>query len=86
MALGSWKGPSFSKARVDSAESGNQEEASLFWTSASLAAKPAAPTASSSHTTRTTHLVTRPVKVPAISRLMAVIRADPGDVPHPELP
>ena len=65
MALGSWNGSSFSKARVDSADSGSHEEASLFCTSASLAAKLAAPAATSSHTTRTIHLVTRPVSVPA---------------------
>ena len=49
MALGSWNGASRSRARVDSADSGSHEEASLFWTSASLAANPADPAITSSH-------------------------------------
>ena len=47
---------------------GSQDDASLFWTSVSLDAKaPATPTARSQRTS-TTHLVTRPVSLPAICR------------------
>ena len=39
MRFGSWKGSSFSSALVDSALAGSQDDASLFWTSASFWAK-----------------------------------------------
>ena len=66
MAFGFWKGFSLSSARVDSALAGSQEDASLFWTSVSLAANPPATTRITSQTARTIHLVTRPVSLPAI--------------------
>ena len=65
IALGSMKGSSFANARVDSADSGSHEDASLFCTSASLEAKNPEPMAVKIQTARTTHLVTRPVSVPA---------------------
>ena len=66
MALGSWNGSIFSRARVDSALPGSHEEASLFWTSVSLPAKlPRTPTAMIQKAS-TIHLVTGPVSLPAI--------------------
>ena len=51
---------------MDSALAGSQDEASLFWTSVSLAAKLPATTKTTSQTASTIHLVTRPVSLPAI--------------------
>src|SRR3954447_4173871 len=68
MESGSWNGASFSKARVDSAVAGSQDEASLFWTSVSFEAKaPATPTVRIQKAS-TTHFVTRPVSFPATCR------------------
>ena len=66
MELGSWKGSSFSSAFVDSALAGNQEDASLLTTSVSLAANVLDTTTITSQKARTNHLVTRPVRRPAI--------------------
>ena len=46
---------------MDSALAGSQDEASLFWTSVSLAANPEATTKMTTQATRTIHLVTGPV-------------------------
>ncbi len=66
MALGSWNGSSFSSARVDSALDGSQDEASLFWTSASLEPKEPRPATAINQKPSTIHLVTGPVSLPAI--------------------
>src|SRR5438094_6730510 len=70
MSLGSWKGVSFSRALVDSALPGSQEDASLFWTSVSLPANPPSTPTATSQNSRTNHLVTLPVSLPAICRCM----------------
>ncbi len=51
---------------MDSALAGSHEEASLFWTSVSLAANPEATTKMATQAARTIHLVTLPVSLPAI--------------------
>ena len=51
---------------MDSALAGSHDEASLFWTSVSLDAKPEATTKMTIQAARTIHLVTRPVSWPAI--------------------
>ncbi len=66
MSSGSTVAESSSATLVDSAESGNQDDASLFWTSTSLALSPIEPAKMISQATRTNHLVTRPVRRPAI--------------------
>ena len=66
MSLGLTVSESWSTTLVDSADPGSHEDASLFWTSMSLALSPPRPKASPSQTTRTIHLVTRPVSLPAI--------------------
>ena len=66
MSLGSTVSESSSRTLVDSADPGSHEDASLFWTSASLAEKPAMMTVMPRTTARTTHLLVRPVSDPAI--------------------
>ncbi len=66
MSLGSTVPVSSSTTLVDSADSGSQDDASLFWTSISLALNPLMMTMSTIAATRTIHLVTRPVSFPAI--------------------
>ena len=66
MLLGSTVSESSSDTSVDSALSGSQVDASLFWTSASLAERLPAPTKITIHATSTIHLVTGPVSLPAI--------------------
>ena len=66
MSLGSTVVDSSSRTLVDSALAGSQDEASLFWTSVSLAANPEATTKMTIQAARTIHLVTRPVSRPAI--------------------
>ena len=66
MSLGSTVSESSSRTSVDSADSGSQDEASLFWTSISF--ELSAPTVASrtNQTPRTIHLVMRPVSLPAM--------------------
>jgi hypothetical protein len=45
---------------------GSHDDASLFWTSMSLPAKPVEATSTTTQKASTTHLVTRPVSAPAI--------------------
>jgi hypothetical protein len=66
MVLGSWKAPSFSRAAVDSALLGSQDDASLFWTSVSFWAKPPRPATRMIQNAATIHFVMGPVSVPAI--------------------
>ena len=66
MSLGSTVEESSSSTLVDSADSGSHEEASLFWTSTSLVEKAPITAKRTSAPTSTTHLVTRPVRAPAI--------------------
>ncbi len=67
ISFGSMMARASSSTFVDSAEQGSQEDASLFWTSVSFWAK-WLPTmkARIQNATRTIHLVTRPVSLPAI--------------------
>ena len=51
---------------VDSAVAGSHEEASLFWTSASLEENEPSPATAINQKPRTSHLVTGPVSLPAI--------------------
>ncbi len=82
MSLGSTDCESSSSTLVDSADPGSQDEASLFWTSASLAEKPAMITVMPSTAASTIHLVTRPVSEPAICRCMPPSRAAATDIAH----
>ncbi len=66
MSLGSTVLESSSRTFVDSALPGSQEDASLFWTSVSLAENPPMITTTTSQAARTNHLVTLPVSLPAI--------------------
>src|SRR4051812_10726275 len=70
MSFSSENGASSASAFVDSAVSGSQDEASLFWTSVSFAAKPDATATISSQATRTSHFVRGPVSFPATARCM----------------
>ena len=73
MSLGSTVSESSSSTFVDSADSGSQEEASLFWTSSSLLENMAMIAVMDSTAMRTIHLVTRPVRAPAICRCMSPV-------------
>ena len=66
MSLGFTAVESSSRTSVDSALAGSQDEASLFWTSVSLAANPLATTKTTIQAAKTIHLVTLPVSLPAI--------------------
>jgi hypothetical protein len=55
MSLGSTESDSSSRTLVDSAEAGSQEDASLFWTSTSLALRGARARAAKMTTTATIH-------------------------------
>src|SRR3954451_11565197 len=66
MSLGSWNGLSSSSALVDSALPGSQDDASLSWTSVSFWANPPEMPRITTQATRTIHLVTREVSLPAI--------------------
>ena len=66
MLLGSTVSESSSETLVDSADSGSQVDASLFWTSASLDDRLPAPMTMTIQAARTIHLVTGPVSLPAI--------------------
>src|SRR3954451_23941547 len=70
MSLGSTVPVSSSTTLVDSAEPGSQEDASLFWTSTSLLFSGAMMPTRTKAPTRTIHLVTGPVSLPAICRCM----------------
>src|SRR5688500_12225093 len=79
MSLGSTVPESSSSTWVDSAESGSQLEASLFWTSTSVAENVDITPAISSVVTTTIHLVTGPVNLPAICRCMGGTPSQGGD-------
>jgi hypothetical protein len=66
MSLGLTASESSPTTLVDSADSGSHDDASLFWTSMSLALSGMAMAKSAIHPRRTIHLVTRPVSLPAI--------------------
>src|SRR4051794_33168452 len=72
--------------RVDSAELGSHDEASLFLTSLSLAPREDSPTVAARIPTRTSHLVTGPVSLPAICRCMGDIQTPGTDIAPPGLP
>src|SRR5665809_145883 len=80
MSFGSTVSESSSSTLVDSAEAGSQDDASLFWTSMSLAENVDITPAMSSATTTTIHLVTRPVNLPAICRCMRELHHEAGPV------
>ncbi len=99
MSLGSTVPDSSSTTLVDSAEAGSHDEASLFWTSTSLAFRLLIPPAITSAATTTIHFVTRPVSRPAICRCMfrtlsgsggsrhrGFPRSDPGDPENSSVP
>src|SRR3954453_231459 len=77
MAFWSWKGAILFSALVDSALPGSHEDASLFWTSASLPANVPSPTNATSQKPRTSHWATLPVSLPAIWRCMCPLH-QPG--------
>src|SRR3954451_23457753 len=75
MSFWSENGASWLSAFVDSALSGSQEEASLFWTSASLEAnRVQAPRPMMITAAATNHLVTGPVSFPATARCMCLLQ------------
>src|SRR3954462_15282030 len=75
MSFWSENGASLVSAFVDSALSGSQEEASLFWTSASLEAnRVQAPRPMMITAAATNHLMTGPVSFPATARCMCPLQ------------
>src|SRR6476646_5655821 len=77
MSFWFWNGASLASALVDSALAGSHEDAWLSWTLVSLPARgPATPTTSNQKTS-TSHLVTRPVRRPAICRCMDLVQQIP---------
>jgi len=76
MSLGSTVSDSSSSTLVDSADSGSQDEASLFWTEVSLEEKNPMRTVRPSTAARTIHLVTLPVNEPAICRCMGPVEQE----------
>src|SRR6478672_8888415 len=74
MSFSFWKGASLSSAFVDSALAGSQDDAWLSCTPVSLPASGPATATTRIQKTSTSHLVTRPVSLPAICRCMRLVQ------------